>query len=198
MIWPKCKLLRMCSQLQATFKKPITLNSFLNLQNFDSSKGSIKMSANRSSVPIEHIYRYLLCQHDPSRNDALCQYASFLIVEPDLLQISWNFHCHTYEAHFWKKSHSPIEFASSITIEHNNFWPIYISSRWLRERLSFSSLMTIKQETSQVIDKYSRCSSYPLRIPHSQNPNNQLIQIEHIWDTKDQYWEYTSNILESV
>jgi hypothetical protein len=41
----------------------------------------------------------------------------------------------------------------------------------------------MKQETSQEIDNNRRCSSYQLCNPHNPNPNIQLIQIEHLWDT---------------
>jgi hypothetical protein len=54
----------------------------------------------------------------------------------------------------------------------------------------------MKQETFQEIDNIRMCSSYRPYNPHSSNPNNQLIQIEHFWDTIDQYWGYASNILE--
>jgi hypothetical protein len=54
----------------------------------------------------------------------------------------------------------------------------------------------MKQETFQEIDNILMCSSYQPYNPHSPNPNNQLIQIEHLWDNIDQYWGYVSDILE--
>ena len=72
-------------------------------------------------------------------NDALCQCAWFLNVEPDYWWASLHFHYHIVMsfACIWFQSHPRL--LSSITIVHNNFPPKCILPRPLRVRHHFAS-----------------------------------------------------------
>ena len=184
----KCirKLYAICTRFQATFEKSMMFSSFLNLQNRDSSKGLVNISAYWSSVQIPSILISPLFTWSLRKwwRISIC-----LVLEcwTGLVAIFTHFHYHTTREFHQISHHSQEEFASSITIVHNNFRPKYIPLRRLKEPRNFASLKTKKQEIFQEIGNHRKCSCYQPCTPQNPNPKNQPNQNEHPWDTINQY-----------